>query len=97
MESSEVSGCAFAMPLTNPSYPRGPYRYTNREHFVVTYRTDRTVLQRAVPEPLKIGHPIVRCEFMRMESSTGFGHYSGAAQHLPVRLGVESKEVVHPS
>jgi len=77
---------AFAMPLVSPSYPPGPYRYTNREHLVVTYRTDPAAIERAVPEPLVADQPLVRLEFMRMDASTGFGRYSGAAQHIPVRL-----------
>lgn len=95
MDTSDVRANAFAMPLASPSFPRGPYRYANREHFVVTYRTDRAILRHAVPEPLEIDEPVVRCEFMRMESSTGFGRYSGVAQHIPVRLAGESGAYTH--
>jgi acetoacetate decarboxylase len=87
LEPIDVVKSAFAMPLTSPAFARGPYRFTNREHLVITYRTSRDALDRAVPEPLVFDEPLVRCEFMRMESSTGFGRYSGAAQHIPVRLG----------
>ena len=78
------------MPLTRPSYPRGPYRFTNREHLIVTYRTDPAVLELAVPEPLEVRDPLVRLEFIRMESSTGFGRYFGAAQHIPVHFGAQA-------
>jgi acetoacetate decarboxylase len=61
----------------------------------ITYRTDRTALERAVPGPLEIDEPLVRWEFMRMESSTGFGRYSGAAQHMPVRLETQSGTYTH--
>lgn len=27
-----------AMPPTNPSYPRGPYRFVGREYLIITYR-----------------------------------------------------------
>jgi acetoacetate decarboxylase len=84
MEPAEVAATAFAMPLTSPSFARGPYRYSNREHFIITYRTDRAALEETVPEPLTFDEPLVRCDFMRMASSTGFGQYSGAAQHIPV-------------
>src|SRR5262245_25626619 len=84
MEPAEVAATAFAMPLTSPAFARGPYRYSNREHFVITYPTDRAALEEAVPEPLTFDEPLVRCDFMRMASSTGFGQYSGAAQHIPV-------------
>jgi acetoacetate decarboxylase len=86
MDSVDVAKAAFAMPLTSPAFARGAYRYSHREFLVITYRTDRAILEAAVPEPLTFDEPLVRCEFMRMESSTGFGHYSGAAQHIPVKL-----------
>lgn len=83
------------MPLTSPSFARGPYRYTNREYLVVTYRTSRAALEEAVPEPLTFDEPLVRCEFMRTESSTGFGRYSGAAQHIPVKLNGKPGAYTH--
>jgi acetoacetate decarboxylase len=95
VDASDVLENAFAMPLASPSFPRGPYRYANREHLIVTYRTDRAAVRQAVPEPLEIGEPVVRCEFMRMESSTGFGRYSGTAQHIPVRLNAEWGAYTH--
>jgi acetoacetate decarboxylase len=95
VDVSDVVENGIAMPLTSPSFPRGPYHYTNREHFIVTYRTDRAALQRAVPEPLEVGEALVRCEFMRMESSTGFGRYSGAAQQIPVRFKGEAGAYTH--
>lgn len=95
MDASDVSKNAFAMPFASPSYPPGPYRYQNREHLIVTYRTDRLALEHAVPEPLEIGEPLVRCEFIRMESSTGFGRYSGAGQAIPVRFKGETGSYTH--
>ena len=68
------------MPLTSPSFTRAPYRYANRQYLVVTYRTSRAPLAQAVPEPLTFDEPLVRCQFMRMQSSTGLARYSGAAQ-----------------
>ena len=40
MKEAEVKARAFAMPLTSPAYPPGPYRFVNREFMVITYRTD---------------------------------------------------------
>jgi acetoacetate decarboxylase len=40
MKEHEVRDRAFAMPLTQPAYPRGPYRFVDREYFIITYRTD---------------------------------------------------------
>ena len=31
MKIADVTSRAFAMPLTSPSYPKGPYRFVNRE------------------------------------------------------------------
>lgn len=95
MEIADLEATAFAMPLTSPSYPCGSYRFTNREHLVITYRTDPAALAEAVPEPLRPESDLVRCEFMTMESSTGFGRYSGAAQHIPVRLGDQAGGYTH--
>ena len=40
MREAEVRERAFAMPLTNPAYPPGPYRFIDREYLIITYRTD---------------------------------------------------------
>ncbi len=69
MEPADVFKTALAMPLTRPSFARGPYRYTNRQYLVATYCSSRAALEEAVPEPLTFDEPLVRCEFMRMESS----------------------------
>jgi len=87
LDVSALLGAVAAMPLASPSFPPGPYRYSNRESLIVTYRTDPAALERAVPEPLACDEALVRCEFMCMDSSTGFGRYSGAAQLIQVALG----------
>lgn len=86
MKKSEVKQSAFAMPLTNPSYPPGPYRFINREYFVITYETDLAALKEVVPEPLEVIDPIVKFEFIRMPDSTGFGNYSESGQVIPVKF-----------
>lgn len=84
MTRDDVRRSAFAMPLTNPSYPRGPYRFVNREYLVISYRTDPEALRAVVPEPLELGEPIVNYEFIRMPDSTGFGDYTESGQVIPV-------------
>ena len=37
MKIAYVPARAFAMPLNNPSYPPGPYRFYDREYFVIEY------------------------------------------------------------
>ena len=86
MKKDQVLKNAFAMPLYSPSYPRGPYRFTNREFFIVTYETDMDVLKEVVPEPLEVTEPIVKFEFILMPDSTGFGSYVESGQVIPVRF-----------
>ena len=47
MKESEVRSRAFAMPLTSPAYPLGPYRFVDREYLIITYRTDPAEAARA--------------------------------------------------
>ena len=84
MRAPEVLDRAFAMPLTQPAYPRGPYRFVNREFFILTYRTDPERLRAQVPEPLEIDAPLVKYEFIRMPGSSGFGDYTESGQVIPV-------------
>src|SRR6266446_592584 len=84
MKEQEVRDRAFAMPLTQPAYPRGPYRFVDREYFIITYRTDPEKLRALVPEPLEIEAPLVKYEFIRMPDSTGFGDYTESGQIVPV-------------
>src|SRR6266702_7393325 len=86
MKEAEVKQRAFAMPLTSPAYPPGPYRFVNREFMIVTYRTDPEKLRAVVPEPLEIDEPLVKYEFIRMPDSTGFGDYTETGQVIPVRF-----------
>lgn len=85
MDEAEVKQKAFAMPLTSPSYPRGPYRFINREYLTITYETDMDLLRALVPAPLEVVEPLVKFEFMKMPDSTGFGDYTEAGQVIPVR------------
>lgn len=85
MNEAEVKQKAFAMPLTNPAYPRGPYRFINREFLTITYETDIDLLRQIVPAPLEVIEPLVHFEFIRMPDSTGFGNYTESGQVIPVR------------
>jgi len=84
MKERDVRKQAFAMPLTSPAFPIGPYRFHNREFLIITYRTDAKKLRQLVPEPLQIGEPLVKFEFIRMPDSTGFGDYTESGQVIPV-------------
>src|SRR5690242_17338359 len=74
------------MPLTSPAYPKGPYRFVNREFLIITYRTDADKLRAVIPEPLTFTEPLVNFEFIRMPDSTGFGDYTESGQVIPVEF-----------
>ena len=86
MKIDEVRKRAFAMPLISPAFPPGPYRFVDREFFIITYRTDPAALEAVVPEPLTFDEPIVKYEFIRMPDSTGFGDYTETGQVIPVNF-----------
>ena len=79
-----------SMPVASPSYPRGPYRFINREYFIVTYETDPAAIRAALPEPLQPdGSNTVLYEFIRMPDSTGFGDYTESGIVIPAKFGDE--------
>jgi acetoacetate decarboxylase len=95
MKIDDIRRTAYSMPLTNPSFPPGPYRFFDREYFVITYKTDPDALAAVVPEPLEITEPIVKYEFIRMPDSTGFGDYTETGQVIPIRFKGEEGVYVH--
>src|SRR5258708_32176352 len=95
MNEEEVRARAFAMPLTNPAFPIGPYRFYHREFLIITYRTDAQKLRALVPAPLQVDEPLVKFEFIRMPDSTGFGDYPESGQVIPVSFKGQSGSYVH--
>ena len=95
MDIKTVRDRAFAMPLTNPAYPMGPYRFVNREFFIISYRTDPDRLRAVVPEPLQVTTPVINYEFIRMPDSTGFGDYTESGQVIPVQYKGQPGNYTH--
>jgi acetoacetate decarboxylase len=95
MHETEVRKRAFAMPLTSPAYPPGPYRFVDREFLIITYRTDPDALRAVIPGPLEMTDPIVKYEFIRMPDSTGFGDYTESGQVIPVSFRGDKGGYVH--
>lgn len=95
MTEADIKAHAFAMPLTSPAFPCGPYRFVNREFLIITYRTDPDALAAVIPAPLEMTEPIVKFEFIRMPDSTGFGDYTESGQVIPVRFKGEHGGYVH--
>lgn len=95
MTEEEVLQTCFAMPMHNPAYPPGPYRFIDREFLIITYRTDPDLLQKLIPAPLRMTEPVVKFEFINMPDSTGFGHYCESGQVIPVTLNGLAGGYVH--
>lgn len=97
MNFEEILRDGYAMPLTSPSFHRGPFRFTQREYLVVTYRTDAASLRHLVPEPLEVdsAEPLVHFEFIKMPDSTGFGDYTEAGQVIPITFDGRKGNFVH--
>jgi len=80
-----------SMPPGNPSYPFGPYRFVDREYFVVIYESDPEAIRQAVPEPLDPdGTGRVFYEWIAMPDSSGFGSYSESGIVIPCVFNGES-------
>jgi acetoacetate decarboxylase len=96
MKHEDVLRDAFSMPLDTPSYPRGPYRFVDREYLIIGFRTDAKALRAALPEPLKpLDEPIVKFEVIRMPNSTGFGDYTESGLVIPATLHGKEVGYVH--
>lgn len=75
-----------SMPAASPSYPRGPYRFIDREYLIISYRSDPDAIREALPEPLEPdGSDTVLYEFIRMPDSAGFGSYAESGVVIPAR------------
>jgi acetoacetate decarboxylase len=84
-----------SMPLAGPSYPKGPYRFINREFLVISYETDADVIRHQLPEPLEpIDTPLVHYEWIRMPDSSGFGSYTESGLVIPCRFNGEEMNFV---
>lgn len=95
ISEDEIRANAFAMPFTSPAYPCGPYRFTDREFLIITYRTDPDKLAKVVPAPLGLAEPVVKYEFIKMPDSNGFGSYFESGQVIPVTYKGEPGAYVH--
>lgn len=78
------------MPPISPSYPRGPYRFINREYFIIVYKSDPEIIRYAVPEPLIPNKDnVVLYEFIKMPDSSGFGDYTESGLVIPCTFNGE--------
>ena len=73
-----------SMPIASPSYPKGPYRFIDREFMIITYESEPDAIRDALPEPLEPdGSNTVLYEFIKMPDSAGFGDYRESGVVIP--------------
>lgn len=73
-----------SMPPISPSYPIGPYRFINREYFIIRYQSDPLAIKEAVPEPLQPAPgDQVYFEWISMPDASGFGSYAECGCVIP--------------
>ena len=72
-----------SMPLQSPTYPRGPYRFFNRQYMVISYKTDADAIREALPEPLMPAGDTVSVQWLDLPDGEGFGAYTATAQIIP--------------
>ncbi|MFM9881082.1 MAG: acetoacetate decarboxylase [Burkholderiaceae bacterium] len=82
MKKSEVLALS-SMPLQSPTYPRGPFKFFNRQYMVVSYETDAAAIRAALPEPLEPAGTVVSVQWLDLPDGQGFGAYSALAQSIP--------------
>lgn len=83
MTKEEILAAA-SMPACSSSYPFGPYRFINREYFIISYLTDPEEIRRVLPEPLEpLEDPIIHYEWIKMPDSAGFGDYTETGLVIP--------------
>lgn len=95
MNRNDIKQNAYAMPVFNPSYPRGPFKFVDREFLIIKYETDIEALRAVVPEPLEVVEPYVNFEVISMPDSSGFGSYTESGQVIPVLYEGQPGNYVH--
>lgn len=85
MNDKMVNEFDMPAPRWMRTYPKGPYRFINREFLIITYETDANLLNDILPPGVELLEPVVKYEFIRMPDSTGFGDYTESGQVIPVR------------
>ncbi len=95
MDADEVRR-QLTTPIGAPAFPPGgPYRFTDREYFTITYRTDAEAMRAVVPEPLTVADPLVTFEVMKMPDVTGLGAFTESGQVLHVQHDGEPAAYLH--
>ena len=88
MKKSEVLALP-SMPLQSPTYPRGPYKFFDRQYMIISYKTDAAAIREALPEPLQPAGDTVSVQWLDLPDGEGFGAYSAVVQSIPCTFNGE--------
>jgi acetoacetate decarboxylase len=72
-----------SMPLQSPTYPRGPFKFFDRQYMIIRYTTDAAAIRALLPEPLEPDGDVVAVQWLDLPDGEGFGAYGAAAQTIP--------------
>ena len=72
-----------SMPLQSPTFPRGPYRFFERQYMVLSYPSDPAAIRHALPEPLEPAGNTVSIQWLDLPDGEGFGAYSATSLVIP--------------
>lgn len=75
-----------SMPLQSPTFPRGPFRFFDRQYMVLYYRTHPDLIRMHLPEPLEPDGDIVSVQWLDLPDGEGFGAYDATLQAIPCTL-----------
>ena len=89
MKKSDVINLA-SMPLQSPTFPRGPYKFFDRQYMIISYETDADAIRALLPEPLEPDGNVVAVQWLDLPDGEGFGAYAAAAQTIPCKFKGES-------
>ncbi len=89
MNKNDVRNLA-SMPLQSPTFPRGPYKFFDRQYMIITYETDADAIRAVLPEPLELDGNTVAVQWLDLPDGEGFGAYAAAAQTIPCKFKGES-------
>jgi acetoacetate decarboxylase len=83
MKKEYILNCQ-SMPIACGSYGRPPYRFIDREYFIIAYESDPEAIRQAVPEPLQPnGSHVVSYEWNKMPDASGLGCYDESGIVIP--------------
>jgi acetoacetate decarboxylase len=83
------------MPIVAPAFAEGPWRFINRQYFIIIYESDMDAIRALVPWPLVPESNRVMFDVMSMPDSSGLGKYLESGIVIPCTLFGKPVNYVH--